>query len=1257
MLSCDHRLLLGSAYMQSKRNLLVAGVALAVNTELAGAATHVVTTGADDGAGSLRVAIAAASSGDIIEIDSGLNIVLNSPLSNGGKSLIIHAGGLDDLGASISPSGTGYRLLELGNPGDAADDASELSQIILAGLTLTGADSQAPGGAVYGENVKLTLFESSITGNSGVHAGGGALLRRSELCLEGATVSDNELQMSGYNGDNSSNDRLLGVGGGIALEGMLVTSDYSNACAVNTAQGDVFGLTEAEAEALFPEANYRGSQVSGNSIVMPDDASYANVVAAAGGGLAVMGLNSDQAGAGTTDLMDVDVLNNSLQVSNALVESGEQYTFAAGGGVFVGSTENAYVETVGSSISGNDIDLDVTNVNGEKYERQVSTAFGGGLAVLADRDPVDGGLEQNWLTAIKYAVTNPGFGLPELPTIGGSSADADIQVVAKYSLIDGNRVAVSVQGREGSGPGYSSTQAFGGGMAVVANDNATDDSSKYGAPVVLSLLSGVSGNEVNVALADVADVDSQIGGGGVAVGRLVDGPGAEGVRLDEGKYWSFFTSVVDNSVTLSGVGDSAIYDGLVGGGGRLATLSFHFSDSAYLSEEAVLDVFADTDTGYSRGLNSEQLVSLFARDRGLAGNNVQVDDVALIFSSVGGGGSMHVNQALPSSELGGEDALPTLAMVKYGSVTGNTVSVSGSALVNSSITGGGISAGMVPRYGTATDVRRETGLYIGYANISGNSLTVSNDGLGPSDYSGSGAVIVTGAGAHVGDATAFYDDEEAALELSHLASVKYSSLSNNALSVSGVVMTEYSGDDWYENFLVTGGSALSALGATSGDEGTGSLVRVGLANITIYGNDHSLTLDDPGGDVLAGGAIVSVSPDLFMYHGTISENTSSVNGEPFGGQFSSLLNEGAVVIENSLISSGTSQGASGDFAFAGASAEQLERVTILSSASSYPYSGLDGFLSAEFADPSVLGELSLAHPGLGGDEDKYSPSLPLRVEYLPLVQGSAPIDPQEEGGGCAAEDGPDYDTLHAPRDDCPDLGAYEYGGDYDADGVSSVVEGNGPGTLRASEPGAGDVGPIQLVAGDGNSDGIPDSGQKGVATLESADGWFTLQGTDLPNVGCTSQMRSVALASSLGLVNTNLGKVDLALGGVSFTADCTGSDPVSFDLITPLRGNLSNMFLIKQECDASSEGSGWVVLDEEAEPFGSDRVRFSFEIEPGGPLDCDDDPATLTDPGYVVSRVVEEIPVPSLSAWMLGVLAGLSGLLGASRVRRVRRGR
>ena len=131
--------------MQCKRNLLVTGVALALHAGLAGADTHIVTSGADDGEGSLRAAIAAASSGDIIEIDSGLDIVLRFATDQWRQEPDHSRRGAAGAGASISPSGTGYRLLEFGNPGESADDATELSQIILAGLTLTGADSQAPG--------------------------------------------------------------------------------------------------------------------------------------------------------------------------------------------------------------------------------------------------------------------------------------------------------------------------------------------------------------------------------------------------------------------------------------------------------------------------------------------------------------------------------------------------------------------------------------------------------------------------------------------------------------------------------------------------------------------------------------------------------------------------------------------------------------------------------------------------------------------------------------------------------------------------------------------------------------------------------------------------------------------------------------------------------------------------------------------------------------------------------------------------------
>ena len=1048
----------------------------------------------------------------------------------------------------------------------------------------------------------------------------------------------------------------------MAVEGTLSSAKYAGvvSCARGIAEGGVFGLSGAESEALFPTYDNEGSLVSGNSIVMPEGAEGATIVAAAGGGLALMTLNADQNGAGGTSLFNVDVLNNSVQVSNVTSDAEPRYTFAAGGGIFIGSMGDAYSAIGGASISGNQLISDVTNLDDEKYDPILSTAFGGGFAVLSDSNPTDGPEDSvvglSWLAEIKYAVTDPGFGLPALGPIGSFDSERTVTAAAKYSLVDDNRIEVSVQGAEGSTSGGSQTQAFGGGIAVVQNDAGSFGDDKYGGPTVVAALAGVSGNTVDVSLTDVADYASQIGGGGVAVGRLAVGPGAPGIRLDEGKYFSVLTSSVDNSVIVSGVGESAVIDGLVGGGGALATVSNQLGDKFYLSEESVSGLLSGTPIG----LSDEQLVSLFTRDGGVTGNSVQVQDLVLAGSSVGGGGGMHVDQSLVSQALEGNPG-PALSTVKYGSVTGNAVTVSGSALYNSSITGGGLSVGMVPREGTGFEdgnlLTRDAGLYVSYAEVSGNSITVSGDAPAFSEGS-SGTTIITGAGAHVGDASYFYTGDTTDLpNVNHVVGLRYSSVSNNALSVSGVMIEEEDPPSLrWDDVLVTGGSALSAMGSEI--DGAGSAINMELINLTVYGNDHSLTLGDSSGFVL-GGAIASVSPDLYMPHATISDNTSSLNGEAYGGQLGSLLGSGEVEIINSLVSGSAAQGSSGDFVFIDADAAQLERVSIINTASSFPYSGLDGFLSSDLADPSVLDELSSAYPGivaLGGG----APFAPKRVEYLPLVQGSAPIDPQTEGGACVTSGVLDNDTLSGPRDDCPDLGAYEYGGDADADGVSSVEESNGPGTLGPLDPGFGGFSdpPSVLDTGDGNSDGLPDSGQADVTTLLSDKGWFTLHMTDPPNVSGQSQLTNVALATGVGKVATNLGSFDTSLGGLSFTASFVGTEPVAFDLIAPLRGSIGDMSLIKQQCDAGSASDDWVVLDGEAEAFGADRVRFSFEIEPNGALDCDDDPTTLTDPSYVVSKVQEKVvPVPGLSGWMLGVLAGLAALLGANLARRDRRDR
>ena len=197
------------------------------------------------------------------------------------------------------------------------------------------------------------------------------------------------------------------------------------------AQGEVFGLSEAEAEALFP--NYddgnEGSLVSGNSIVMPEGAEGATIVAAAGGGLAVMALNADQNAAGATYLSNTDVLNNSVQVSNVTSDAGISLHLRCGG--------RCFPRLDGRCLRGRCWGLRYPVISSSRTlpaQTTISTnpalaqRLGVALAVLSDSNPTDGADDSvvglSWLAEIKYAVTDPGFGLPQLGPIGSFDSEA-----------------------------------------------------------------------------------------------------------------------------------------------------------------------------------------------------------------------------------------------------------------------------------------------------------------------------------------------------------------------------------------------------------------------------------------------------------------------------------------------------------------------------------------------------------------------------------------------------------------------------------------------------------------------------------------------------------------------------------------------------------------------------------------------------------------------------------------------------------------
>ena len=190
-----------------------ASMGLALN---ATAGTIIVDQSGNSGAGTLRDAIADASSGDIISInaDAVSTITLDTPIGTQGKSLIIQAP-VDAQGkpqVTITASAPGHRLLAL------QPQVAPVSPIpfVISGLKFSGAAEDGPGGAIIAGSHALVLDKSIVTGNTAVGVGGGvASYDDGELCLQGSEISGNTV--TGATGPEGS----YAMGGGAFVDGLL----------------------------------------------------------------------------------------------------------------------------------------------------------------------------------------------------------------------------------------------------------------------------------------------------------------------------------------------------------------------------------------------------------------------------------------------------------------------------------------------------------------------------------------------------------------------------------------------------------------------------------------------------------------------------------------------------------------------------------------------------------------------------------------------------------------------------------------------------------------------------------------------------------------------------------------------------------------------------------------------------------------------------------------------------------------------------
>jgi len=210
------------------------------------AATINVTSTADSGAGSLRDSIAAASSGDTINISVTGTIILTGGTLTISKSLTISGPGASDLavsgnnatqvfvvnsGATVTISGL---TIENGVASDGGGGISNLGILTVTNSTVTGNTTVSFGGGIKNFGT-LTVANSLISGNSASCCNGGGIYNGGTLTLTNSTMTGNTTFLFGggiYNTRilNITNDTLSGNtagfnGGGIANIGTLTVKN------------------------------------------------------------------------------------------------------------------------------------------------------------------------------------------------------------------------------------------------------------------------------------------------------------------------------------------------------------------------------------------------------------------------------------------------------------------------------------------------------------------------------------------------------------------------------------------------------------------------------------------------------------------------------------------------------------------------------------------------------------------------------------------------------------------------------------------------------------------------------------------------------------------------------------------------------------------------------------------------------------------------------------------------------------------------
>jgi hypothetical protein len=575
-------------------------------------ATFTVTSLADNGAGSLREAIASANStpgADEIVFQSGLSgniITLDSTPLFITESLIITGPGASVLTIDGNDNSRIFDITD--SSGGAIANA-----VTISGLTLTGGNgsdgegSFSDGGAISSQDTALTIQNSVITGNSSSNSGGGIFFYSYDdtLTIQNSTVSYNYASNGGggifiskgnlviQSSSISDNETGEGSGGGIAtrtgssgeggvgdilIEGSTITG--------NTSSGAGGGISFADAQAI----TIINSTIADNTAVLGNGGGiklyYANsltiqnttisgneatgmrerrTIGGNGGGIAV--------GGGSAVAVNVLIEDSAITGNNADFNGGGLYfyyntgtttirrttiagnstDFMAGGGTFVRNTdiliENSEVTGNTAKSGGGGILASSTNLRIENSEVTGNTTEDGGGGILASSTNLD--------------IENSKVG-DNTAAYGGGLFLYDATLNLTNSEVTGN------------------TAAFGGGIYLVSTFN-TSSNTYYGTNTV-NIESSVLANNTPDDL-DKSSDDNEFN----VTNSLIETGADEINGTDEGNITgedpNTVTLAVATAITPEG-GDPLVFTFTrTGSTDRAITVNFAVSGTATLTDD------------------------------------------------------------------------------------------------------------------------------------------------------------------------------------------------------------------------------------------------------------------------------------------------------------------------------------------------------------------------------------------------------------------------------------------------------------------------------------------------------------------------------------------------------------------------------------------------------------------------------------------------------------------------------------------------